>query len=85
MCKCTPEMRTPWCGKPGCEEPAQVAKPLKDKGRSSLLWRCLKCGAELEVGFEPALRVAAVHAAAAAAACHATDCGGHVDTVEVLA
>jgi hypothetical protein len=23
MCKCTPEMRTPFCGKPGCEWPAQ--------------------------------------------------------------
>lgn len=21
MCKCTPEMRTPFCGKPGCEWP----------------------------------------------------------------
>jgi hypothetical protein len=20
MCKCTPEIRTPWCGKPGCED-----------------------------------------------------------------
>ena len=19
MCKCTPSIRTPWCGKPGCE------------------------------------------------------------------
>lgn len=23
MCKCTPEIRTPWCGKPGCEMPPQ--------------------------------------------------------------
>ena len=23
MCKCTPEIRTPWCGKPGCEMPKQ--------------------------------------------------------------
>lgn len=21
MCKCTPEVRTPWCGKNGCEDP----------------------------------------------------------------
>lgn len=23
MCKCTPESRTPFCGKPGCEKPEQ--------------------------------------------------------------
>lgn len=23
MCRCTPSLRTPWCGKPGCEAPAQ--------------------------------------------------------------
>jgi hypothetical protein len=23
MCKCTPNIRTPWCGKPGCEMPGQ--------------------------------------------------------------
>ncbi len=23
MCQCTPEIRTPWCGKPGCEMPKQ--------------------------------------------------------------
>ncbi len=23
MCKCTPEIRTPFCGKPGCEWPEQ--------------------------------------------------------------
>lgn len=23
MCKCTPEIRTPFCGKPGCEWPMQ--------------------------------------------------------------
>lgn len=22
MCLCTPEIKTPWCGKPGCEKPA---------------------------------------------------------------
>lgn len=25
MCRCTPEIRTPWCGKPGCEAPEQTA------------------------------------------------------------
>lgn len=29
MCVCTPEIRTPWCGKPGCEMPKQ--KELEDK------------------------------------------------------
>lgn len=24
MCECTPNKRTPWCGKPGCEMPVQV-------------------------------------------------------------
>lgn len=29
MCLCTPEIRTPWCGKPGCEMPPQHrAAPL---------------------------------------------------------
>lgn len=28
MCKCTPEIRTPFCGKPGCEwPPQQAARP----------------------------------------------------------
>jgi len=25
MCKCTPEIRTPFCGRPGCEWPPQKA------------------------------------------------------------
>ncbi len=25
MCICNPSFRTPWCGKPGCEEPEQRA------------------------------------------------------------
>lgn len=24
MCRCTPEIRTPFCGKPGCEWPEQA-------------------------------------------------------------
>lgn len=27
MCVCTPEIRTPFCGKPGCEWPHQKKKP----------------------------------------------------------
>lgn len=27
MCKCTPNIRTPWCGKPGCETPKQTYRP----------------------------------------------------------
>jgi hypothetical protein len=27
MCKCTPGIRTPYCGKPGCEWPKQVNDP----------------------------------------------------------
>ena len=29
MCKCDPNIRTPWCGKPGCTMPLQT-KPLAD-------------------------------------------------------
>lgn len=33
MCVCRPEVRTPFCGRPGCEWPAQVAEePPKEKG-----------------------------------------------------
>lgn len=28
MCRCTPEMRTPFCGKPGCEMPPQKVVPI---------------------------------------------------------
>ena len=27
MCKCTPEIRTPFCGRPGCEWPEQKPRP----------------------------------------------------------
>lgn len=38
MCKCTPEMITPFCGKPGCEWPAQTATQMRDReiGKSLL-------------------------------------------------
>lgn len=29
MCKCTPSIRTPWCGKPGCEAPTAKAKAFE--------------------------------------------------------
>lgn len=29
MCKCTPEIRTPFCGKPGCEGPKGQASSAK--------------------------------------------------------
>lgn len=34
MCKCTPNIRTPWCGKPGCEKPVDRLSddsPLADR------------------------------------------------------
>jgi hypothetical protein len=27
MCRCTPEIKTPFCGKPGCEWPPQKPRP----------------------------------------------------------
>lgn len=35
MCKCTPEMRTPFCGKPGCEWPAQTATQMRERQSES--------------------------------------------------
>lgn len=29
MCQCTPTIRTPWCGKPGCEAPAQKRPDMR--------------------------------------------------------
>lgn len=34
MCMCTPEKRTMFCGKPGCEMPAQLTQ--KDEGYKSV-------------------------------------------------
>lgn len=49
MCKCTPEFRTPYCGRPGCEWPEQTVKPEKRKyifvGHPvQYEIRCDKCG-----------------------------------------
>ena len=30
MCRCTPEIRTPWCGKIGCEIPMMANEPKSD-------------------------------------------------------
>lgn len=32
MCVCNPNIRTPWCGKPGCEQPSQAKKETKSYG-----------------------------------------------------
>ena len=40
MCRCNPSVRTPFCGKPGCEVPPQwKAKPPRGRGRGRLLDR----------------------------------------------
>jgi hypothetical protein len=31
MCRCTPEIRTPFCGKPGCEAPAMSEEELQKR------------------------------------------------------
>lgn len=31
MCKCTPNIRTPFCGRPGCEWPKQKEKTKENK------------------------------------------------------
>lgn len=31
MCKCTPNIRTPFCGKPGCGMPERSYRPTPDK------------------------------------------------------
>lgn len=35
MCVCTPNKRTPWCGKPGCEKPSQ-SPPNTQSGEEAL-------------------------------------------------
>ena len=37
MCKCTPELRTPWCGKAGCEYPKQEEQKTRSRVRYSVL------------------------------------------------
>lgn len=32
MCWCTPSIRTPWCGKPGCQRPTQESRELPAMG-----------------------------------------------------
>jgi hypothetical protein len=38
MCKCTPELRTPFCGKPGCEWPEQTAAPANTTADPADKW-----------------------------------------------
>ncbi len=38
MCICRPEVRTPFCGRPGCEWPAQVAGELPREKGYTLQW-----------------------------------------------
>lgn len=47
MCKCDPNCRTPWCGKPGCEMPEQV---ISAKLVSSDL-ECNHCKKEMAKGY----------------------------------
>ena len=35
MCRCNPLIRTPWCGKPGCEVPIQVKEQRKKQAEES--------------------------------------------------
>lgn len=37
MCKCTPEIRTPFCGKPGCEWPVQVKQDKIKQEKHALI------------------------------------------------
>ena len=56
MCRCTPEIRTPWCGKAGCEMPNQdsplPALTAADYGRVMLLLAMLRSGAEFKMKSE---------------------------------
>lgn len=31
MCVCRPEVKTPYCGRPGCERPPQAVPPVADR------------------------------------------------------
>lgn len=42
MCKCDPSIRTPFCGKPGCEWPKQVGEKVT---------RCVTCNSEKQQHF----------------------------------
>lgn len=43
MCKCTPGIRTPFCGKPGCEWPKPIPDPKQkeysDIYQALIIWR----------------------------------------------
>lgn len=46
MCKCTPEIRTPWCGKPGCEWPEAEKTELK-----ASLFKLIEHNSEAQMNF----------------------------------
>lgn len=37
MCQCTPEIKTPYCGRPGCEWPHQTVRLIAKQRRSVLV------------------------------------------------
>ena len=41
MCKCTPSIRTPYCGKPGCLSPVQKPHVFKVEKMSGAAWDTL--------------------------------------------
>ena len=45
MCRCTPNIRTPFCGKPGCEWPAGVLEAAADKMSIDATNRALEAAA----------------------------------------
>jgi hypothetical protein len=45
MCKCTPNIRTPFCGKPGCEWPAQTSETSSQE--QAILGRAASMRADL--------------------------------------
>lgn len=44
MCKCTPGIKTPWCGKPGCERPPQTTQRAELRARPGGRYRHKRTG-----------------------------------------
>jgi hypothetical protein len=56
MCRCTPEIRTPWCGKKGCEVPEQkkAVYAFHDDGLTPPTCNCNSCqAARINAGLPP--------------------------------
>lgn len=49
MCKCNPKIRTPWCGKQGCEMPVQKHDCSQYLENNMVPDYCRLCGRRLEV------------------------------------